>query len=292
MNIAENYKKQATRLSAFMHENFRVSVKRTAALEAIATISGFRNWQTMLASAVEQVVAPAVALARQYTLAWRRGGEAGITVDENVWRRHTMVTGTEQAREGWFIAQVQEHQEAGRSGLFVGLPLEFVNSLRKALSEPVARGLHVISLEELQDRAMFVPLSQVLQDVVNSTSEGGVWCIAQARTRDEGEILRQLVGAVADARAKTGIESKEGFTVASLSEQLDKCIPVHVLYQGRATRLTALVGIGDESPLPVADANTYSLVDLSGVSYRMFARIRAAADAGPVVLAGNGRIQA
>lgn len=290
MKSPDGYKKQATRLAMFMQERFRIKVNRTSALEAIAVIAGMRNWQTLLATAGTESKKVVAAVQHRYALAWREFTGEPLCVSEQDWRRHTLVSGTTAARENWFHRQIVEHLSTGRSGIFVELPQESIGLLTLEHPQEKGRSWHTLCLQKLGERLEVEDSAAVFTELAERVATTpGVWCITEACSREQQELLPDLLNAVAHLKAQ---QARDGFTFAALNEHRFACMPDQVLRQGRAFGFAALVGVSLASSSRTVDSNTYNTVNLSGVTSRMTERLARMASVGPVVLSGAGQLQA
>lgn len=141
MNL-DTLKKQAARLSAYLGAQHRVNLKHASVLEAIASVHGARNWQTLAAKAEAGRAAPAETAAdhrprtRQALrpLTWRTQDEP-VLVPETQWCRHAIAYGAADDINTWASYHLAHCLQFGQAGLFLDMSFGDAPPLRPVLDQ-------------------------------------------------------------------------------------------------------------------------------------------------------------
>ena len=225
MNL-DTLKKQAARLSAYLGAKHRVNLKHASVLEAIASVHGARNWQTLAAQAETGRAAPVEAAADRRShprealrpLTWRTQDEP-VLVPQAQWCRHAIAYGAADDINTWAGHHLAHCLQFGQAGLFLDMSFGDTPPLRPVLDQ----GALLIDLRAGDGPKYAPPVGQgdaVTVNLLDGLSAVGVKELLSAFFREAGfrPEQRTLLGEVVEALAAGLLAVKQPVTIDALLE--------------------------------------------------------------------------
>lgn len=127
MSLLDSYKAQATRLSQYIRDSYKIDFKANVAREALAAMHGVSSWRALLR--FETLSRPASATPEQVAVTWgTKTGKAAL-IPATDWARNTLFVGSAEEREAWLCKQAMHHAAECRPGVFVGMSPESASTL-------------------------------------------------------------------------------------------------------------------------------------------------------------------
>ncbi|KWA83952.1 hypothetical protein WL29_21535 [Burkholderia ubonensis] len=110
-----------------MGDKHRFRLKPASSLEALATMYGYSDWNTLHAMAAREAEQPAATPSQSqlsahnaFPLTWTRHGTVDLSVSSNDWFRHTLALGgSKHDRRYWLQQQLMAQLDRDSAGVFV-----------------------------------------------------------------------------------------------------------------------------------------------------------------------------